>query len=140
MRRTIRAALIAALAFAGSGCAVLTEPKPLLDEFNWEVIDTPDTITEGVELAPFFGDISFAGQLKTPTRCFTLSPKLETSGSSITIRVTTASTNSQTCAQTVGAFRYTGVVRNLRTGTFTVKVIHVVPGKADQEFTRTVKL
>jgi hypothetical protein len=140
MKRTLRLALIAALALGHAGCSALTEPKPLIDEFNWEVLDSPAGITEGVEFAPFFGDISFAGQLKTPTPCHTISSKLENSGSTITIRVNAASTNSATCAQAQAAFRYTGIIRNLRSGTFTMRVIHAIPGQADQEYTKTVKL
>jgi hypothetical protein len=123
----------------GNGCG-LTEPGPILDEFSWEGVAVQDDITEGVTIAAFFGDISFLGQFKTPTLCYNIGSTLETNGNALTIRVDATATNQGTCGQAAGGFRYTGVVRNLSAGTYTVKIIQTVGGVGTTEFVQEVKL
>ncbi len=123
-----------------AGCDLFTEPKPLIDLFTWEMVDNEDEITEGVTVAALFGDISFLGQAKTPTLCYNVTPKLETSGNDITLRVDINSSGSGACAQQAGGVRYSGAVQNLSGGTYTVRVIQTVAGVGTQEFVQEVKL
>ena len=130
----------ATLLLASAGCGILTEPKPLLDQFTWESEQNPDNITEGVTIAALFGDISFLGQVKTPTLCYSVTPKLETDGSNIIIRIDVASSGSGACAQQAGGVRYGGSVLNLDPGTYNVRIIQTVTGVGTQEFTQEVTL
>jgi hypothetical protein len=130
----------AGVLFASAGCGILTEPKPLIDQFTWESVDNQSDITEGVSIAGIFGDISFLGQVKTPTLCYSVTPKLDVDGSNITVRVDVLSSGSGTCAQQAGGVRYGGSVLNLGRGTYTVRIIQTVSGVGTQEFTEEVKL
>lgn len=132
--------LIAGIVFATGGCQGLTDPKPLLDQFSWNAIDNPDTVVEGADVAAFFGDISIGGQLKTPTLCYSLNSKMEIAAGTISITVTAAGSGSGACAQQQGGFFYTGVIRNLPRGTYTVNITHVVVGGTTRNYTETVKL
>lgn len=128
------------VAVAASGCFLFTEPKPLIDAFTWEGIENQSEVTEGVTVAALFRDISFLGQVKTPTLCYSVGAKLEVNGTTLTVRVDLTSTGSGTCTQQAGGFRYSGSIQNLDPGTYTVRVIQKVTGQAEQEFTHTVKL
>lgn len=128
---------MAALLVTVGGC--ITEPKPLIDEFTWEVVENQSDITEGVTIAALFSDISFLGQAKTPTLCYRVTSKLATNDFALTVNIDVEATGSGNCNQQPGGVRYTGVVRNLSSGTYTVRVIQNVGGVV-QEFTKEVKL
>src|SRR3954470_14610378 len=81
-----RVALAATLLFAAAGCA-FTEPKPLVDEFSWEVLQNQAEVTEGLSIAGFFGDISFLAEAKTPTLCYAVSSSLDSDGTALTLHV-----------------------------------------------------
>ena len=132
-----RVALAASLV-AVTGC--FTEPGPLLDEFTWEGVTNQAEITEGVTIAALFRDISFLGQAKTPTLCYGVAANLSVDGTTVTLNVDITSSGSGTCAQTPGGVRYTGVVRNLAKGTYTVHIIQKTTGVGVQEFTQEVTL
>lgn len=137
MRYAVRMVLTAMLVM-GLGCGSFTDPRPIVDEFAWEAVENPNNVQEGVDAAAFLGDISFLGQFRTPTLCFSLKQNIEKSGSTVTLRIDATSSGSTTCAQTPGGFRYTGVIRNLESGTYTLRVIHAVTGMPPQEYTKTV--
>ena len=137
MKRLFRRTVIVALAFAAAGC--FPDPKPLIDEFTWQSLDNQD-FTEGVSIAAFFRDISFLGQVKTPTLCFSATPTLSVSGSTVTVTVNLVSSGSGTCAQQAGGVLYSGAVRNLSRGTYTVHIISNVQGVGTTEVTETVVL
>lgn len=124
----------------GAGCDLFTEPQPLIDQFTWEMVENENEITEGVTIAALFGDISFLGQAKTPTLCYSVTPELETDGFDITIRVNIAASGSGACAQQAGGVRYSGAVQNLGGGTYTVRIIQTISGVGTQEFVNDVKL
>jgi hypothetical protein len=138
MRSFFRLAAVAALTFGAAGC--FTEPKPLIDEFTWEAVENQNDITEGVTIAAFFSDISFLGQVKTPTLCFSATSRLTVDGNNLTLNVDLVSSGSGTCTQQAGGVRYTGVVRNLSSGTYNVHIIQTVSGQGTTEFNETVKL
>jgi hypothetical protein len=131
--------LLGGMLLATASCG-LTEPKPLLDEFTWEAVENTDEVQEGVDMAAFFGDVNFLGQFKTPTLCYNLGAKVDVDDSRIEIVVTAGTSNSTACAQTAGGFRYQGAVRNLKKGTYTVHIVHVITGLPNQEFTETLKM
>lgn len=135
MRRTLL--MVAMLALGG--CEVLTEPKPL-EEFEWIGVQNQSEVQEGIDAAVFFGEINLLGQFKTPSLCFNVIPTFGQSGSTLTLRVDAKSTNSANCAQVPGGFRYTGVIRRLGRGTYTLRIIHGVPGQPDKEYSKTVTI
>jgi hypothetical protein len=134
----LKRAALAAMLVTMAGC--ITEPKPLIDQFTWESVDNQTDITEGVTIAAFFSDISFLGQVKTPTQCFHPMSSLAVDGSTLTVNIEITNSGSSNCNQQPGGVRYTGVVRNLATGTYTVKIIQNVSGVGTAEFTKEVKL
>jgi hypothetical protein len=138
MKNLFRRAFFAALAFTIAGC--VTEPKPLIDEFTWESVENQSDITEGVSIAAFFRDVSFLGQVKTPTLCYNVASRLNVEGNVLTLNIDITSSGSGTCTQQAGGVRYTGVVRNLSSGTYTVHIIQNVSGVGTTEFNETVKL
>jgi hypothetical protein len=138
MKNVFRRAAIAALAFTIAGC--VTEPKALIDEFTWESVENQNDITEGVTVAAFFRDISFLGQVKTPTLCYSVTSHLAVSGNTLTLNIDVTSSGSGSCTQQAGGVRYTGVVKNLSSGTYTVHIIQNVSGVGVTEFNETVKL
>src|SRR5215212_10301822 len=120
MKRVMRAALVAALCSI-SACGI-TEPKPLLDEFSWESVENQAEVTEGVNIAGFFGDISFLGQAKTPTLCYSVASKLGVEGNTLTLTIDITASGSGTCTQQAGGVRYSGAIRSLGKGTYTVHI------------------
>lgn len=134
--------LVMAIGFLtwGAACDVLTGPGPRIDQFTWEGVDNPDDIQEGVDIAGFSRDVNFLGQLKTPTLCYSISSSLHVDGSTLIVNVDANSSKSTNCTQAPGGFRYTGVIRNLDHGTYTVRIIQRVEGQAPQEFSEEVKL
>ena len=137
MKNFKRVALAASLLVAG-GC--FTEPGPQIDEFTWEGVQNQADVTEGVTIAALFRDISFLGQAKTPTLCYGVTSALIVEGTTLTLNIDITSSGSGTCAQQAGGVRYTGVIRNLSRGTYTVHVIQKTGGVGTQEFTQEVKL
>ena len=138
MKGFFRRAAIAAFAFTVAGC--FGEPKAIIDEFTWESVENQNDITEGVTIAAFFRDISFLGQVKTPTLCYGVSSSLEADGSNLTLTIDITPSGSSTCSQQPGGVRYTGVVRNLSSGTYHVRIIQKVSGVGTTEFNETVEL
>ena len=138
--RVLRTMLATTILMIGAGCSIFTEPKPLIDEFAYQGIEREQDVTEGVSIAGFFGDISFLGEAKTPTLCYRASSRLDVDGNSLTVYIDIASSGSTTCAQTPGGLRYSGTKRNLRKGTYTVKIVQTVVGQGTKEFTQEVKL
>lgn len=137
MKNVLRRATIAALAFAVAGC--FSDPKPLIDEFTWQSLDNQN-FTESVGVAALFRDISFLGQVKTPTLCYGATPRLQVDGTTVTVTIEFESSGSGTCAQQAGGVLYSGAVRNLNPGTYTVHIIQDVKGVGTSEFTDTVTL
>lgn len=131
-------AAVAASLIAVTGC--FTEPGPILDEFTWESVQNQSEITEGVTVAALFRDISFLGQAKTPTLCYGVTGDLVVEGTTINLTIDITSSGSGTCAQQAGGVRYSGAVRNLSKGTYTVHIIQNTGGVGKQEFTQEVKL
>lgn len=140
MQKIMRMGLGAMMLFAGPACSFFTEPGPLIDSFAWEAEENPSLIAEGVEIAGIFGDINFLGQVRTTNLCYSIASKLEVNGTDVTVRVTLTNSGSSNCTQTMGGFRYSGVVRNLPAGTYNMKIIQVVGTGAPLEFTKSVKV
>lgn len=128
------AALLVAMA-----CNSITEPASL-ENFEWVAVDDPAQIQEGIDAAAFAGDIDLIGQLKTPTLCYTLASDFARNGSTLTMHVTARSTNSPNCTPTPGGYQYTAVLRRLGSGNYTLRVIHTVPGFAENEYTKALTI
>ena len=137
MKVMMRAFAAATLLLAGTGC---TESKPLLDEFSWELVQNQADVTEGLSIAGFFGDINFLAAVKTPNLCYAVASSLDSDGTALTIHVNMTPSGSGTCAQQAGGVRYSGVIRNLSSGTYTVHIIQNVSGVGITEYNETVKL
>jgi len=137
MKSVSRRAAIAVLAFTMAGC--FTDPKPLVDEFTFQSLDNQN-FTEGVSIAALFRDISFLGQVKTPNLCYAATVGLAVDGANVTLTVELNPTGSGTCNPQPGGVLYSGSVRNLRPGTYNVRIIQKVTGVGTTEYTETVKL
>jgi hypothetical protein len=140
MKTFVRAGLAALILLAAPACSFITEPGPIIDEFAWEAEENPANITEGVDLAGLLGNITFLGQVKTTTLCYSVASKLEVAGTDVTIRVTLTNSGSSNCNQTMGGFRYSGIVRNLPSGTYNVTVVQVVGTGAPTEVTKSIRV
>jgi hypothetical protein len=140
MKSMFRLTMAMMLLSLGTACEAITGPGPIIDQFSWEGVENPDQIQEGVDIAGFSRNVNFLGQMKTPTLCYAISSSLDVDGSTLTINVEAKSSGSSNCAQTPGGFRYTGVVRNLDHGTYTVRIIQTVAGQTPQEFSEEVTL
>ena len=138
--KLLRTTAAATMILMGAGCGTFTDPKPQIDQFTWELLENQSEVTEGVNLVGFFSDISFLGEAKTPTRCYSASSSLQADGANIVIRVNIASSGSGTCGQQAGGVRYSGAIQNLGAGTYTVRVIQTVVGVGTQEFTQQITL
>jgi hypothetical protein len=140
MLKALRWSMVVAALLTASGCSAFTEPKPL-EEFEYIAVANPADVQEGVDAAPFFGEINLLGQFKTPSLCFTLSPSFRQDGSTLNLTVEAKPTNSSNCENVPGGFRYTGVLRHIDAGqSYTLHVTHVVPGSANQEFSIDITL
>jgi hypothetical protein len=74
------------------------------------------------------GQIALRGTMQTPNPCYKLSGALERSGQTLTVRVTGRADPDAMCIQSIGAVPYTGALRGVAPGTYTVRVIHAYPG------------
>jgi len=113
---------LAALTFAGCG---LTETRNNLATFDFIEVTT-GALEAAVDASGQGRQVIFLGQTPTPTRCYSLTGSLASSGSTITVTVTARSTNAS-CAAGNGYFRYTGNIEMARGGTYTLVIRHVFP-------------
>src|SRR5262245_38218298 len=121
-----------------TACSSLTDVnRP--EVFQFEELQVGHNIEESVDANGFGSDLFFLGQFKTPHACFNLRPSFQESGNVLTLRVTAVSTNNQ-CPTQLGAYRYTGAVRNLRSGTYELRMIHIVPGQVDQSYSVSIMI
>lgn len=131
--------MIVAGLLAFPGCSSLTEPQVLTD-FDWGEVEDPTTIEERVESQVVLGDLYVLGQFRTPTRCYSLDFDFGRSGSRLTLRLEAKSSDSPTCEQSQGGYRYTLVIRNLEFGTYELRVNHDITGAQGGQFTETVTI
>lgn len=124
-----RGTAVLAVALLMSGCAFVKDFDNL-EEFEYAELEQGHDIEESVDAAAFAGEIVFIGQFKTPHACFDLKPHFDQTGSTLTLRVTAQARNNQ-CTQ-LGAYRYMGAIRRISAGSYTFRLVHVVPGQADQ--------
>lgn len=122
-----------------SGCSDITGPR-MVTEFNWGEVQDPETVVEGVSTTVALGDLFILGEFNTPTRCYALEAEFNRNDKNLTLRVVAKSNNSPSCDERLGGYRYTASVANLRFGTYTLKVTHVVAGAVEGEFTETVTI
>ncbi|MCJ7627799.1 MAG: hypothetical protein MUO50_05355 [Longimicrobiales bacterium] len=122
-----------------SGCSDLTGPR-LLTNFEWGEVEEPENIVVGVSTAVALGDLFILGQLNTSTRCYALDADFQRKGSKLTVLVRAESTNSPNCDESMGGFRYTATMINLKYDTYQLRVIHDIVGGVGTEYTRTVTI
>jgi hypothetical protein len=130
---------VGVLLIPAAGCDLVTDPEPL-EEFVYEAVEDPAGVEEGVEVVEFFGEVQVLGQILTPTLCYRMDGEFDQKGSTMTLQVNATSTNSINCSQHPGGFHYTAVLRHLKSGTYTLKIIHKLPGQTAKEYTRTVTI
>jgi hypothetical protein len=136
---TVRSSLLSIAALiAVSGCKSLTDPKTRLDSFQWQAVDNPESVTDGMDAVGFAGDVDIIGQLKTPTLCFNLEADYSRSGATLQLHVSAKPSNSATCNQNPGGYQYTAAIRAVGAGTYTMRVVHSLPGTADKTFEKEV--
>jgi hypothetical protein len=137
-RRGLASWIMAGVVVA-AGCKLSTEAVAL-QNFEWQAIERANDVTEGMDAAELGGDVAVLGQLKTPTLCFSLKATFEQSRSTLTLRIAAQQTSSSTCSTTPGGYQYTAAIRGLAAGDYTVRAIHSVPGSADKEYTKAIKV
>jgi hypothetical protein len=116
-----------------TSCSLLTAPARL-EEFEFLALEDGSAAEESVDARAFGGEIFFVGQMKTPHACFDLRAALERGGTVMTLRVTGEPRNPQ-CPTPLGAYRYSGAIRNIEAGTYEFRVVHVVPGQEERVHT-----
>jgi hypothetical protein len=124
-----------------SACDLVTDPTPL-EEFAWEAVPTTDLneIAEGIDATGLGGEITFLGQFRSDNLCFTLDSDFSRSGNNLQLDVKAKPGGSPDCGGQTGGFRYTGVLRHLRSGTYTLKVSNIVPNMATKTFSIEVEI
>lgn len=127
------------LLFSVHGCSKLTEPR-LLTDFQWGEVEVPEDVVEGVSTQVALGNLIILGQFQTPRRCYNLSADFDRSGKNLTVRVKARRNNSPTCDDTLGGFRYTASMTNLKFGTYQLKVIHDITDANGGVFTSTEEI
>jgi len=128
---------IGLLLLALTGCSGITDPR-LLTDFDWGEVEDPETVVEGISTAVALGELFILGQMSTPTRCYKLQADFKRKGSELTVRVNARSNDSPNCDQSIGGFRYTAVMSNLKFQTYNLRVIHDITGAAGGEYSTTV--
>ena len=121
------------------GCSGLTDPR-LITNFDWGEVEEPEAIVEGISTTVALGDLFVLGQFNTPSHCYDLEADFRRRKSKLTIHVKAGSTNSPNCDQSLGGFRYTAQLINLKFGTYELRVVHDITGGSGGEFTEMVTI
>jgi hypothetical protein len=74
------------------------------------------------------GQIAIRGTMETPTPCHKLSGELQQQGQTLSVRVVAQADPNAMCIQSIGSIPYTGTLRDVAPGTYTVRVMHTYPG------------
>jgi len=69
------------------------------------------------------GKISFSGNVITPNPCYELNAKLKRAAGTLTI-VITAKPEKGPCVDCIGSVEYSGEIKDLKPGTYTVEMIY----------------
>jgi len=128
---------VGAVLLALNGCSGLTEPR-LETDFDWGEVEEPETVVEGISTAVVLGDLFILGQFNTPSHCYNLDADFQRKSSKVTLRVKAEPTGSPNCDESMGGFRYTARVINLKFNTYELRVIHDITGGDGGEFTETL--
>ena len=120
-----------------SGCSGLTDPR-LITDFEWGEVEEPETVVEGISTTVALGDLFILGQFNTPSHCYNLEADFQKDGTNLTVRVNARPTGSPNCDESMGGFRYTARVVNLKFDTYELRVIHDIAGGTGGEFTESV--
>jgi hypothetical protein len=143
MRRTYRSlkviVMLAAAGLAG-GCGGILDPRPALEEFQFEEGPHGIQIATSLETQLFLGEIHILGQLNTPSACSSLSGNLNRSGSVLNLRITTRTRSTNCQQQGIGNYRYIAALRYLPTGTYELRVVHTFAdgGWPDQTLSKSI--
>ena len=121
------------------GCSDLTGPR-LLTTFEWGEVEEPETVVEGISTSVALGDLFVLGQFNTPSHCYELKADFQRNDAKLKVHVTAKPTGSSNCDETLGGFRYTSSMTNLKFGTYELRVIHDVTGGTQNEYTKTVTI
>jgi len=122
-----------------SGCSDLTGPQ-LVTSFEWGEVEVPEDVVPGVATTVALGELFILGQFRTPTRCYVLDGECRQSGKNLTVQVTAETTGTANCDESLGGFRYTAVMSNLKFGTYELRVIHDIVNGAGVEYTRSLTI
>lgn len=128
-----------AVVLAIGACSDITAPR-LVTAFDWGEVDDPETVVPGITTSVALGELFILGQLNTPTRCYNLEAGFGRSKKKINIRVTAKPNNAPNCDQSLGGFRYTAVVSNLKFDTYDLTVIHDITGGEGGQFTKSITI
>jgi hypothetical protein len=127
--------MVLALAVLVGGCGLWSDSLELLFDYfesgSGQVIEPsfdPSTISAG--------QIIFAGQLNTPVPCYRLVSDLDDNGSQLSMDIRATRSATVGCDTIVGRFIYSGAIRNLNPGTYSLRVRHIydLPNWPAEEF------
>ncbi len=124
----MRVFFVVAVLLASAGCSTLLGPGRFSFSATKPGFNSLADFASVTSVAE--AQIQFAGAMSTPTPCYRVTGAANVADREITITVSAASTlgAGEGCAQAVASSSYTGAVRELRSGSHRVVVIHTIPG------------
>jgi hypothetical protein len=119
------------IAFSLAACDVVG-PEDTLGQFEWGELETGPV--EEYAIAERFGsEVVVLGELNAPTACYRLEADASKSGSRATLTIDVATTTSPNCAERIGSYRYSALLRGLD-GIDELRVVHNVAGGETTEY------
>ena len=131
--RTIRHTLFVTMSLAFAACDTApSAPADAADEMKVQFAITREVQGPAAEgILPFTPQVTIGrnqidifGHIRTPNPCSPLSSKVRESGSTISFVVTAEHGASAICAQVITVRDYSAAIRNVKPGTYTLRVVH----------------
>lgn len=123
--RNGRTVTLGAIALLLAACDVVG-PEDTLGQFEWGELENGPV--EEYAIAERFGsEVVVLGELNAPTACYRLEADASKSGSRATLTIDVATTTSPNCAERIGSYRYSALLRGLD-GIDELRVVHDVAG------------
>lgn len=137
MRRSLFAVLAAAVTLTACESNSTTDARAALDvQF---AITREASGPEAMGILPFTpqvtvkpGQIDVTGQVRTPDPCYAVSSRVRTADATITLAVQLVR-DDRICAQVLVVRDYAASIRNVRAGTYTLRVVNEYPQSGGRE-------
>lgn len=136
MRRSLLAVLAAAVTLSACGSSDTTAAGAAVD-LQFAITHTASG-PEAMGILPFTpqvtvkpGQIDVRGQVRTPDPCYEVSSRVRAADGTITLAVQLVRSDA-VCAQVLVVRDYAATIRNVRPGTYVLRVVNVYP-QSDRE-------